>query len=136
MFLNTPLYLPLELWTIIVEINRKRIMLQADLLQDELVFPEEYINDIGQSCFLIEDFVEWPRYWTFIYENGVLFRSYHEYGYLELFEQDNQYNVTWQQPLGNADGVTDIWVCEDMKKIQYIFHHIDRGYIFRELDRL
>lgn len=136
MFLNTPLYLPLELWIIIVEINKKKIMLLADLLEDELLFPEEYVNDLGQSCFMIEDFVEWPRYWTFIYENGVIVRAYHEYGCWEMFEQDYQYNITWQLPLGYADGVTDIWICEDKKRIQYIFHHSERKYIYREIARL
>lgn len=133
MFLNTPLYLPLELWNIIVGINRKSIFLLADLLEDELFFPEEYLHEAGQYCFLLEDFVEWPRYWSFFYEDGAFIREYHEYGCWDAFEEDSQHTMTWRHDF--IDGVTDVWLFENIQIIRYIFHQGERGYIYREIDK-
>ena len=135
MFLNTPLYLPLELWTIIVKINRKSIFLLADLLEDELLFPEQYLNDAGQYCFLLEDFVEWPRYWAFLYEDGAFIREYHEYGCWGAFEEDSQHTMKWTGNDSIDDGITDVWIFENIRYNRYIFYHGERGYTCGENDR-
>lgn len=136
MFLNTPLYLPLELWNIIVGINRKSIFLLADLLEDELFFPEEYLHEAGQYCFLLEDFVEWPRYWSFFYEDGAFIREYHEYGCWDAFEEDSQHTMTWTRPELIDDRITDVWSFKTPRYIRHIFYRGERGYLCGENGKL